>query len=73
MTAFVNRRFLPASDVSVNDISFVSGVTALNDILSLCMTERESDALLLGMPIYGSFVPDIQSMSRYARLISEPT
>jgi xeroderma pigmentosum group C-complementing protein len=46
-------------------------VTALNDILSLCLTDGENDALLLGMPIYGSFVPDLQSMSRCVAFLLE--
>ncbi|CAN9134034.1 unnamed protein product [Alternaria alternata] len=64
MAAFVNKRFSPVSAVTIDQVSFVSGVTALNDILSLCMTDGETDGLLLGMPIYGSFYPDMASMSK---------
>jgi len=64
MADFINSRFSPASAVSKDQITFVSGVTALNDILSLCMTEGEDEGLLLGMPVYGSFAPDMQSMSK---------
>jgi xeroderma pigmentosum group C-complementing protein len=63
MAAFTNKRFSPVSAVTMDQVSFVSGVTALNDILSLCMTDEENDGLLLGMPIYGSFNPDMRSMS----------
>ncbi|CAN9085172.1 unnamed protein product [Alternaria sp. RS040] len=64
MTAFVNKRFSPVSTVTIDQVSFVSGVTALNDILSLCLTDGKNDGLLLGMPIYGSFFPDMASMSK---------
>lgn len=69
MSSFINKRFAPASAVAMEHLSFVSGVTALNDILSLCLTEGEDDALLLGMPIYGSFTGDMQSMSRCVRCL----
>jgi hypothetical protein len=63
MVDFVNARFSPALSVTTDEISFVSGVTALNDIVSLCTTEKD-EGLLLGMPIYGSFAPDLQTMSK---------
>ena len=64
MAVFINKRFSPVSAVTIDQVSFVSGVTALNDILSLCMTDGETDGLLLGMPIYGSFYSDMASMSK---------
>ena len=64
MASFINSRFSPVSAVDKEQITFISGVTALNDILSLCMTEGEDEGLLLGMPVYGSFAPDLQSMSK---------
>lgn len=64
MASFINSRFAPASAVNKDQITFISGVTALNDVLSLCMTEGEDEGLLLGMPVYGSFAPDFQSMSK---------
>jgi len=64
MATFINKRFLPASAVAMDEVSFVSGVTALNDILSLCLTDGDNEGLLLGMPIYGSFKPDMRSMSK---------
>jgi hypothetical protein len=69
MASFINKRFSPASTVVAEHVSFVCGLTALNDILSLCMTDGDNDALLLGMPIYGSFVADLQSMSRCVRFL----
>ncbi|CAG5149538.1 uncharacterized protein ALTATR162_LOCUS2390 [Alternaria atra] len=71
MAAFINKRFSPVSAVTTDQVSFVSGVTALNDILSLCMTDEENDGLLLGMPIYGSFNPDMRSMSE-CKLVYTP-
>lgn len=63
MANFINTGFSPASPTTVDEISFASGVTALNDIVSLCTT-AENEGLLLGMPIYGSFAPDLQTMSK---------
>ena len=63
MANFVNAQFSPAFSVTADQVSFVSGVTALNDIVSLCTTE-EDKGLLLGSPIYGSFAPDLQTMSK---------
>ncbi|CAN9300665.1 unnamed protein product [Alternaria alternata] len=51
MAAFVNKRFSPVSAVTIDQVSFVSGVTALNDILSLCMTDGETDAASWFMPL----------------------
>jgi len=67
---FVNAHFSPSSKVTSNEISFVAGVTALNQILACCIAE-ENDGLLLGMPIYGSFVPDLQTTSK-CKLIYTP-
>jgi xeroderma pigmentosum group C-complementing protein len=63
MANFVNTRFSPVVSTTADEISFVSGVTALNNILSLCTT-AENEGLLLGMPIYGSFAPDLQTVSK---------
>jgi hypothetical protein len=63
MVNFVNARFNPALPITPDQVSFVNGVTALNNILSLCIAS-ENEGLLLGMPIYGSFAPDLQTMSK---------
>jgi xeroderma pigmentosum group C-complementing protein len=63
MADFLNARFAPVAPVTSDEICFVSGVTALNEIMSLCMTE-EGEGLLLGMPIYGSFAVDLPTMSK---------
>ncbi len=65
MADFVNTKFLPASLIAAEDISFISGVTALDEILALSLTEA-NEGLLLGMPIYGSFAPDFRTKSRYS-------
>jgi hypothetical protein len=70
MASFINARFSPVSLVTAEHVSFVGGVTALNSVLSLCVTE-ENEGLLLGMPIYGSFVPDLQTMSKYGIVTNE--
>lgn len=66
MARLVNTRFSPASTITANEISFVSGVTALNEVVALCLAE-EDEGLLLGMPIYGSFASDFQTKSKYRR------
>lgn len=63
MAAFVNANLGPAAQVTMEEVTFVAGVTALNSILARCLTE-EGDGLLLGIPIYGSFVPDLQTTSK---------
>jgi bifunctional pyridoxal-dependent enzyme with beta-cystathionase and maltose regulon repressor activities len=63
MADFLDATFSPALSISADNISFVSGVTALNEVLALCLTEQ-NDGLLLGMPIYGSFAPDLQTISK---------
>jgi aspartate/methionine/tyrosine aminotransferase len=64
MATFVNEQFSPKSTVTVEQVSFTSGATALINVLSLCILE-ENEGILLGMPIYGSFVPDLQTRSKY--------
>jgi predicted aspartyl protease len=65
MASFVNNRFVPAAPVTMDQVSFATGVTALNEVIAHCMTDGKRDGLLLGMPIYGSFAPDMQSTSKY--------
>lgn len=64
MAEFVNANFSPVSTIEEDLVSFVSGVTALNEVLSLCLTE-ENEGLLLGMPIYGTFSVDLTTQSKY--------
>ncbi|EDU45581.1 Aspartate tyrosine aromatic aminotransferase [Pyrenophora tritici-repentis] len=71
MASFINSRFAPVSALNKDQVTFVSGVTALNDVLSLCLTEGEEEGLLLGMPIYGSFAADLRSMSK-CKLVYTP-
>jgi bifunctional pyridoxal-dependent enzyme with beta-cystathionase and maltose regulon repressor activities len=68
MANFLNETLTPATTISADLISFVSGVTALNEAVALCLTE-ENDGLLLGMPIYGSFAVDFPTKSKYAMLL----
>jgi bifunctional pyridoxal-dependent enzyme with beta-cystathionase and maltose regulon repressor activities len=65
MATFVNNRFRSATPVTMDQVSFATGVTALNEVIAHCITDGESDGLLLGMPVYGSFAPDMQSTSRH--------
>jgi hypothetical protein len=68
MASFLNNRFAPASPVTMEHVSFATGVTALNEVIANCMTDGENDGILLGMPIYGSFAPDMQSTSEYTSI-----
>jgi aspartate/methionine/tyrosine aminotransferase len=68
MASFLNEAFKPATPISADLISFVSGVTAINEALALCLTE-EHEGLLLGMPIYGSFSFDFTTTSKYTMLM----
>ncbi|KAF2259380.1 1-aminocyclopropane-1-carboxylate synthase 1 [Lojkania enalia] len=70
MSGFVNLHFSPATPTLAEYFSFVSGVTALNEVLALCLTE-ENDGLLMGMPIYGSFASDLPTKSD-CRLLYAP-
>ncbi|KAJ8115989.1 hypothetical protein OPT61_g2491 [Boeremia exigua] len=63
MADFMNANFLPALQITTDEVSFVAGVTALNNILARCVAE-EGEGLLLGMLIYGSFAPDLQSTTK---------
>ena len=64
MATFINERFFPFSPVTAEEVSFTSGATALISALSLCIVD-EDESLLLGMPNYGSFGPDLQTLSKY--------
>ncbi|KAF2274580.1 1-aminocyclopropane-1-carboxylate synthase 1 [Westerdykella ornata] len=70
MADFLNGKISPASSISADNVSFVSGITALNEISALCLTE-EDEGVLLSMPIYGSFARDFETKSN-CKLIYTP-
>ncbi|KAJ5439589.1 uncharacterized protein N7458_010587 [Penicillium daleae] len=57
MARLITTYFHPASPITLDNILFTSGVTSLNAICALCLTDPK-DGILLGQPIYGSFNGD---------------
>ncbi len=65
MSNFLNTNFAPAWPIVKDCVVLVSGITALNEILALCLAEA-NDGILVGMPIYGSFTADLLTKSEYS-------
>ncbi|EED13267.1 aminotransferase, classes I and II family [Talaromyces stipitatus ATCC 10500] len=59
MAKLLNTYFHPVRPVSADHILFTSGVTSLNSIVALTLTDP-GDGILLGQPIYGAFNGDLQ-------------
>jgi xeroderma pigmentosum group C-complementing protein len=57
MAELITSYFYPASPITSDNILFTSGVTSLNAVCALCLTDPK-DGILLGQPIYGSFNGD---------------
>lgn len=58
MASHINRYFKPHTPVQMDEIVFSSGVTAINEIVALNLTDP-GEGILLGMPIYGKFSADL--------------
>lgn len=58
MAGHINRYFKPHTPVETDEIVFSSGVTAINEIVALNLTDP-GEGILLGMPIYGNFRTDL--------------
>ncbi|KAF2435130.1 1-aminocyclopropane-1-carboxylate synthase 1 [Tothia fuscella] len=58
MANVVNEYFSPHEDISLDEITFTSGVTVLNESLALALCDP-GDSVLLGQPAYGSFGNDL--------------
>lgn len=58
MATHINATFRPDKDVTEEHVTFAAGVTALNEACAINLA-NEGEALLLGMPIYGSFHNDL--------------
>jgi xeroderma pigmentosum group C-complementing protein len=58
MAKLITTYFHPAISISSDHILFTSGVTSLNAMCALCLTDP-GDGILLGQPIYGSFNGDL--------------
>lgn len=59
MANLITTYFHPTTPVSPNHIVFTNGVTSLNAICALSLT-NPGDGILLGQPIYGSFNGDLR-------------
>ncbi|RDW75299.1 hypothetical protein BP6252_06441 [Coleophoma cylindrospora] len=63
MASHINDYFSPHEPVQSEHITFTAGVTGLNEMISLSVTD-EGQAILLGRPIYGSFYGDLVTKSK---------
>ena len=59
MAKLITTYFHPAIPVTADQILFTSGVTSLNAMYAMCLTDP-GDGILLGQPVYGSFNGDLQ-------------
>ncbi|KAF3392554.1 1-aminocyclopropane-1-carboxylate synthase-like protein 1 [Penicillium rolfsii] len=62
MANLIKTYFHPVMPVSPEHIVFTNGVTSLNSMCALCLT-NPGDGILLGQPIYGSFTGDLRVLS----------
>ncbi|PYI02047.1 acc synthase [Aspergillus sclerotiicarbonarius CBS 121057] len=70
MAGLINTRFHPAIPIEASHILFANGVTSLNTMCALSLTDPD-EGILLGQPIYGSFAGDLRTQSG-CRLIYTP-
>ncbi|KAF7133606.1 hypothetical protein CNMCM5793_004735 [Aspergillus hiratsukae] len=59
MANHITTYFHPATPISPDHIVFANGVTSLNALCALSLTDP-NDGILLGQPIYGSFNGDLR-------------
>lgn len=59
MAKFITTYFHSSVSITSDHILFTSGVTSLNAMCALCLTDP-GDGILLGQPIYGAFSGDLQ-------------
>ncbi|GAM33884.1 aminotransferase [Talaromyces pinophilus] len=59
MAKLIIKYFHPAIPISPDHVLFTSGITSLNAMYAMCLTDP-GDGILLGQPIYGSFNGDLQ-------------
>lgn len=67
MAGHINRHFKPYIPVQTDEVIFSSGVTSINEIVALNLTDP-GEGILLGMPIYGNYSNDLTIRSEYASL-----
>lgn len=72
MASLINTYFAPVHQIDPGHIVFTNGVTALNSLVALSLTDGNSnDGILLGQPIYGAFYGDLSTLSE-CQLIYTP-
>jgi aspartate/methionine/tyrosine aminotransferase len=59
MAKHLNSHFKPVQAIDPEEITFAAGVTELNEACALVTCNPESDAIMLGRPIYGPFSKDL--------------
>lgn len=64
MSAFLNTHFHPATPFDPEQITCAAGVTALNETCAMLACDP-GEAIMLGMPIYGSFSRDLTLKTGY--------
>ena len=60
----LNDYFDPFAPVTAEHVSWTAGVTGMNEMIALNLTD-EGEGILLGRPIYGSFFGDLTTKSGY--------
>jgi 1-aminocyclopropane-1-carboxylate synthase len=58
MANHANKHFDPSAPIQAEDITWACGVTALNEMISLALCDKD-EAILIGSTVYGSFNKDI--------------
>ena len=64
MAVHINDYFKPIQPVLREQITFSSGVTAINEMYGWSIGD-EGDGILLSSPIYGAFENDLTTKARY--------
>jgi 1-aminocyclopropane-1-carboxylate synthase len=59
----LNTYFHPFSSVTAEHVSWTAGVTGLNEMIALSLTD-EREGILLGRPVYGPFYGDMTTKSK---------
>ncbi|EHK48023.1 hypothetical protein TRIATDRAFT_316156 [Trichoderma atroviride IMI 206040] len=59
MSNHLNSHFQPVWPIDPEDITFTAGVTDLNEVCALVTCNPETDAIMLGGPVYGTFSKDL--------------
>lgn len=65
MSNHLNSYFQPVWAIDPEDITFTAGVTDLNEVCALVTCNPETDAIMLGGPVYGTFSKDLAMRTGY--------